>query len=36
MKLEMGDLTDIQSCPTKLPPLFRAPAVWGSYGLTNV
>ena len=20
--------TDIQSCPIKLPPLFRAPAVW--------
>ena len=23
-----GGTTDIQSCPIKLPPLFRAPAVW--------
>ena len=26
-KLQWGT-TDIQSCPIKLPPLFRAPAVW--------
>ena len=26
-KTEWGT-TDIQSCPIKLPPLFRAPAVW--------
>ena len=27
LKLQRGT-TDIQSCPIKLPPLFRAPAVW--------
>jgi len=28
MLLNQWGTTDIQSCPIKLPPLFRTPAVW--------